>query len=565
MIALILQILGALGVFLYGLQVMSEGLQKAAGSRLRALLAGATRNRFAGTLSGFVVTCAVQSSSATTVMIVAFCSAGLLTLTQSLGVIFGANIGTTTTAWLVSLLGFKVKISAFAVPLIGLGFFSQFIRRWSLPHQVGQALVGFGLLFLGLGLLKDALPEVKDNPAIVEFLTEMEPGTFGGLALAVLFGAALTAAVQSSSASMAITLTAAAKGYIDFPTACAIALGQNIGTTITAGLATIGAPLVARRAAMAHFLFNFIGSIWPILLLQPFLSIVDAVVPGDPFATDQKALLLYLPTHIAAFHTAFNCVNTAIFLAFLGPFERLVIRVLPDRGGEGESTDLVYLETPFGSTPEIAIEAAAREVDRMAQVTEAIVADITAVIEKKAHIEPAEAEKIFKAEDLTDRLEHKITEYLAALVHGHLSTAASHEALSLLSMINDLERIGDHGEKIANLFKRAAENDTLFSAQAYEDLDEIAQLTSKVLREMRKLILSRDNNALAPALGRERALDALRDQLRTRHLERLQNQECNALAGLMYSDIVNSFEKMGDHAYNVVQATLGHKVSSPKR
>jgi phosphate:Na+ symporter len=282
MVTTILQIVGSLGIFLYGLQVMSEGLQKAAGSRLRAVLAGATRNRFTGTLSGFVMTCAVQSSSATTVMIVAFCSAGLLTLTQSLGVIFGANIGTTTTAWLVSLLGFKVKITLFAVPLIGVGFFSQFIRRWSLPHKVGQALVGFGLLFLGLGLLKDAMPDVKSNPTIVEMLRHLEPGTVQGLGLAVLFGAVLTAVVQSSSASMAITLTAAAKGYIDFPTACAIALGQNIGTTITAGLATIGAPLVARRAALAHFMFNLLGSIWPILLLSPFLHVIDLMVPGDP-------------------------------------------------------------------------------------------------------------------------------------------------------------------------------------------------------------------------------------------------------------------------------------------
>lgn len=565
MFAIILQILGALGVFLYGLQVMSEGLQKAAGSRLRALLAGATRNRFAGTASGFVVTCAVQSSSATTVMIVAFCSAGLLTLTQSLGVIFGANIGTTTTAWLVSLLGFKVHIATFAVPLIGLGFFSQFIRRWSLPHKVGQALVGFGLLFLGLGLLKDALPELEGDEGLLEIVKMLEPGTFGGLLLAIVFGTVLTAAVQSSSASMAITLTAAAKGYIDFPTACAIALGQNIGTTVTAALATIGAPLIARRAALAHFLFNLLGSIWPILFLDQFLAFVDFLVPGDPFATNEKAILLYIPTHIAAFHTAFNCANTVIFLTFLGPFERLIIRLLPDKGGEGDGPDLVYLETPFGSTPEIAIEAAAREVDRMAQVTEAMVADITALIDKKAHIETAELDKIFKAEDLTDRLEHKITEYLAALVHGHLSTAASHEALSLLSMINDLERIGDHGEKIANIFKRAAETNTLFSAEAYQDLHNMAVRTSDVLREMRKLILSRDSKALEPALERERALDLLRDQLKNRHLERLQNQECNALAGLIYSDLVNSFEKMGDHAYNVVQATLGHKVSSPKR
>jgi len=560
MFTIILQILGALGVFLYGLQVMSEGLQKAAGTRLRSVLSGATQNRFAGTLSGFVVTCAVQSSSATTVMIVAFCSAGLLTLTQSLGVIFGANIGTTTTAWLVSLLGFKVKISAFALPLIGLGFFSQFIRRWSMPHKVGQVLVGFGLLFLGLDLLKDALPDAKNDPSLVELLSRLEPGTFSGLLLAVLFGAVLTAVVQSSSASMAITLTAAAKGYIDFPTACAIALGQNIGTTITAVIATIGAPLVARRAALAHFLFNFLGSVWPILLLNPFLALVDDLVPGNPYLHSEKALLAYIPTHIAAFHTAFNVINTGIFLAFLAPFERLVIRLLPQKEGVSDETDLLYLETAFGSTPEIAIEAAAREVDRMAGVTERMLVEIRAVLEGGGIITQEQYEQILRDEDLTDVLEHKITEYLAALVHGHLSTASSHEALSLLSMINDLERIGDHGEKVAGLLKRSVEKSTPFSKLAYEELIEMVDTTANVIAEMRKLILRRDDKALAPALEREQALDELRHKFRKSHLRRLQDGECDAMAGLIFSDLLSSFEKMGDHAFNVVEATLGHKI-----
>lgn len=556
MFGTILQIIGALGIFLYGLQVMSEGLQKAAGTRLRALLAGATRNRFTGTASGFLVTCAVQSSSATTVMIVAFCSAGLLTLTQSLGVIFGANIGTTTTAWLVSLLGFKVKITLFAVPLIGIGFFSQFIKRWSLPHKVGQALVGFGLLFLGLGLLKDALPDVKNNPAIVELLRNLEPGSASGLAMAVIFGAVLTALVQSSSASMAITLTAAAKGYIDFPTACAIALGQNIGTTITAALATIGAPLVARRAAMAHFLFNLLGSIWPILLLTPFLYVVDQLVPGDPTGTSEKALTVYIPTHIAAFHTMFNVVNTGIFLAILAPFERLVVRLMPAKDGEATANELVYLETSFGSTPEIAIEAAARETDRMAAITEGMLEAIRAQLAPKARYDGDAIKQIMADEDLTDVLEHRITEYLAALVHGPLSSASSHESLALLSMINDLERIGDHGAKIAGLLRRIEESSTKISEEALGDLRRMAELTQQNVGEMRKLILHRDTGALQPGLEREQALDQLRDECRSNHLSRLQDNQCDPIAGIGFSDMVTSFEKMGDHAFNVIEASV---------
>lgn len=562
MISTILQILGALGIFLYGLQVMSEGLQKVAGTKLRAVLSGATKNRFLGTLSGFLVTCAVQSSSATTVMIVAFCSAGLLTLTQSLGVIFGANIGTTTTAWLVSLLGFKVKISAFAVPLIGIGFFSQFIRKWSLPHKLGQVLVGFGLLFLGLGILKDALPDVESHPQIVDILQYLEPGTALGLFLAIVFGTVLTALVQSSSASMAITLTAAAMGYIDFPTACAIALGQNIGTTVTAALATIGAPLVARRAAMAHFLFNLLGSIWPMLFLSPFLLVVDRLVPGDPYGTSKEAIEMAVPTHIAAFHTLFNVINTGIFLTFLEPFERLVVRLLPDKAGVGEDHRLMYLETAFGSTPEIAIEAATREVDRMAGICVVMLDDIQTVLNSDGAPDEEVLDRILKAEDLTDVLEHKITEYLAALVHGPLSTASSHEALALLGMINDLERIGDHGEKIVRMLRRLHEGPANFSDPAAQDVIEMAKQTGTNLREMRKLILRRDKGALKSGLDREMALDKLRDQFRDNHLERLSSKSCEPLAGLIYADLLNSFEKMGDHAYNVIQATVGEKTPS---
>ena len=239
----IMNLLGGLGLFLYGLRVMSEALQKVAGNRLRSLLETATGNRYSATLTGFLVTCAVQSSSATTVMIVGFASAGLLTLTQALGVTFGANIGTTTTAWIISLLGFKVKITSFAVPLIGIGFFSQFIRRWRFPHRIGEVLVGFGLLFLGLALIKSGIPDMKSSPLVQNWLTAFSPMSLGPRLGIVAVGAVLTMIFQSSSAVMAVTLAAAANGLIDFPTAAALVLGENIGTTITANLAAIGAPL----------------------------------------------------------------------------------------------------------------------------------------------------------------------------------------------------------------------------------------------------------------------------------------------------------------------------------
>lgn len=561
-VGLIFQLLGSLGVFLFGLKVMSEGLQKAAGTKLRGVLGKSTSNRFVGTASGFLITCAVQSSSATTVMVVAFCSAGLLTLGQSLGVIFGANIGTTTTAWIVSLLGFKVKIASFAVPLIGIGFFSQFIKRWRTPHRIGQALVGFGLLFLGLSMLKDTIPDVQNAPEVIELIRRIEPGTIGGRFAAILFGTIVTVILQSSSASVAITLTAAAKGYIDFPTACAITLGENIGTTVTAGLASIGAPIVARRAALGHFLFNFLGSIWPILLLKPFLSFVDFLVPGNPYGTTENALLIAIPTHIAAFHSSFNVLNTLLFLPFIKQFEKLILAMLPGRSGEDDESvqhDLIYLTTPFSSTPELAISAAQKEVDHMAGVTIKMLGRIrTALTAPRSKLNRL-LEKIRRDERATDVLEHKITEYLAALVHSQLSTAASKEALSFLSMINDLERIGDHGEKISILLGRSAEKNLKFSAEARTELLQMADATLENLKAMKSLILNPEEDPMPAAREREEYLNGLRHNFRKTHLSRMSEGTTSAESGVVFIDLLTSFEKMGDHSFNVVEATAGIK------
>jgi phosphate:Na+ symporter len=557
---LTLQIVGSLGVFLYGLTVMSEGLQKASASKLRSILEKATENRFLGTLSGFVVTCAVQSSSVTTVMVVAFCSAQLLTLGQSLGIIFGANIGTTTTAWLVSLLGFKVKISAFAIPLIGIGFFSRFIKRWSLPHKVGQAMVGFGLLFLGLQLLKEAIPDVKDSPAVMEWLARLEPDSLLGIGAAILFGTVVTLIVQSSSAAMAITLTAAAKGYIDFPTACAITLGENIGTTITATLAAIGAPLTARRAALGHFLFNFLGVFWPVAFFGPLLSFVDWLVPGAIVDANGAVLLVAIPTHIAAFHSSFNVINTAIFLPLIRPLERLIKRVLPGHGEQEENEhELVYLTTPFGAAPELAISSAQKEVDRMAGITIKMIARINQALRSDGKKQAKLLQKIRNHEIATDVLEHKISEFLAELVHGQLSTKASRMALSLMSMINDLERIGDQGEKISFLLEKANDLKSQFSVKAIEELSEMALLTDQNLRAMRLLILHPKVDSMPAAEKREEELNRMRDKLRKAYLKRMENGRFDARSGVIFIDIATSFEKMGDHSYNVIEATAGLK------
>ncbi|MBP5403762.1 MAG: Na/Pi cotransporter family protein, partial [Elusimicrobiaceae bacterium] len=274
-LVLTFNLLGGLGVFLLGIKMMSDGLQKAAGDRLRRIIARATTNRFTATLSGILATSIIQSSSATTVMVVGFASAGLLSLSQSLGVIFGANIGTTTTAWLISILGFKINISVFAMPMIGIGFFSQFIKKWPLARRIGEAMVGFGLLFLGLSLIQGALPDMQNSSAVVEWIVRFRPDTLFSLLGVIGVGTVLTVLLQSSSAVMAVTLTCAAKGLIDYPTACALVLGENIGTTITANIAAIGAPRIAKRAALGHMLFNVLGVVWAVAFFHPFLGLID--------------------------------------------------------------------------------------------------------------------------------------------------------------------------------------------------------------------------------------------------------------------------------------------------
>ncbi len=555
----IINLIGGLGVFLYGLRVMSEALQKVAGNRLRSLLETATGNRFIATLTGFLVTCAVQSSSATTVMVVGFASAGLLSLSQCLGITFGANIGTTATAWIVSLLGFKVKVTSFAVPLIGIGFFSQFIRRWRYPHRIGEVLVGFGLLFLGLTLIKSGIPDVKSSPLVQQWLTSFSPESLAPRLGIVTVGAVLTMIFQSSSAMMAVTLAAAANGLIDYPTAAALVLGENIGTTITANLAAIGAPLTARQAARGHFLFNVFGVIWVVLLFGPFVRFVDALLPGDPWAAGEHVRLIVIPTHIAAFHTAFNLINTGIMLPLIGYLERSVRTILPEREADKTERVLQYISTPLMSTHELAINAARQEVDRMAAIVSRMLGKVRKALSMKSKELSETIKSIFEDEGTTDFLELQINNFLANLTHANLSTASNKEVISLLSMINDLERMGDHCERIAILLERKTVTQTAFSNDAMKELETIAAKAIEIVDVMRTSILIRDEDPIPQAIEREKQLNELRSKFRQSHTERLSSRECTATAGIIFSDMLTSFEKLGDHAFNVVEATVGIK------
>lgn len=566
----ILNLLGGLAVFLFGMKIMSDGLQKVSGDKMRQLLGIATTNRFAATACGALVTSIIQSSSATTVMVVGFASAGLLNLYQSLGVIFGANIGTTMTAWIVSLFGFKMQISLFALPVIAIGFFAQFIPKFAIVRRMGETLVGFGLLFLGLDLMKNAIPaDFAQNPQVVAWISRFRPDNLFNLLTLIFSGTILTVILQSSSAVMAMTLTCAAAGIIDFQTSCALVLGENIGTTITANLAAIGASKTAKRAALGHFLFNIIGVFWVVCIFKHFVNLIDWLVPGSPYTQDPEQLTAVLPYHISAFHTVFNVINTIVMLPLLKQLAQLTYLIIPKSKREDKKEhELIFLSTRFTNTPELALIAVRKEVERMMSF-------VTKMTDKLIHAVKIDDDKMFTrliddvkaAEKTTDVLEHKINIYLTALTHGNLSRQAVAQAFSLFDVLNSIEHMGDCGEKIARILEKFHDKQP-FTEADIDDLEEIAKLTKNITKRTRRILVDIQQPTRQWHLQAEKTFDeALQDEeklnsLRKRFLHDLRErinagQSSTPDAITAYADILNNFERIGDYALRVNENILG--------
>jgi Na/Pi-cotransporter len=569
-------LLGGLAVFLLGMKMMSDGLQKMAGVKLRKILSAATSNRFAATISGTLATSIIQSSSATTVMVVGFVSAGLLTLQQALGVIFGANIGTTLTAWIVSLFGFKIQISLFALPVIALGFFGQFLpSKWVGVRRIAEAAVGFGLLFLGLGIMKNAIPaDFAQHPMVTHWLSVFLPNNIFNLFALIMVGAILTVVLQSSSAVMAMTLTCAAAGIINFEAACALVLGENIGTTMTANLAAIGAPKDSRRAALGHFLFNFFGVIWVCLFFHPFIRFIDWLVPGNPYVTDSSALTSVLPYHISAFHSVFNIINTCLMLPLLKPLAKLTLRILPKdknekRDKEGE---LLYLNPRFNLTPELALLSARKEVDRMLGL-------VLKQLDKIQYVFKTDNKNLFvrlitdikKYEAITDKLEYNINSYLTTLMHSNLSRHAIAQVMALFELNSATESMADCGEKIASLLEKILPmKPTVFSDMDFADLERMLKSTKSAVKQARfalSLFPSEGHDLqtiqlLEKALSDEENLDKMRQTLREERTKRLSNeQKIMPISITAYGDLLNGFERIGDYALRLTETSLIWKQS----
>ena len=562
----IFTLLGALGMFLYGMNLMSSGLQKAAGDKLRSFLSAMTSNPAKGVLTGLGVTTVIQSSSATTVMVVSFVNAGLLTLSQAISVIMGANIGTTVTAWMVAFLGFKADISILAIPLMLFGFL--FSNSKKNKHQnIGELIVGFSLLFLGLSFMKESVPDLRETPQVLEFVSNWSSYGFGSVLLFLAFGTILTLVLQSSSATMAITLIMLSMGWIPFHMACAMVLGENIGTTITANIAAAVGNTQAKRAAMSHTIFNVFGVIWALILFKPFTALVGKVIElfglpnpaAEGFAVAEgdmgsSTAALY---GLSMLHTMFNTINTLLLVWFIKYIERAVVWIIKPKNQEAEPFRLKYISAGPLATPELAAAQAFDEIVHFAEISrnglgyakQAIAADAKHFDELR--------EKLVKYEEISDRIEYEIAAFLNGVSAGDISEATSVKIKAMYKIIGELESLGDSGEAISRMLSRRNEHKKSFDTATIEKINlMIAKVDSAYEVMIANLIAAHEGTltSIANAYDAEEQINALRNELREAEIEALDNNDKNYQTSVYYIDIINELEHMGDFMINISQS-----------
>ena len=554
-----LRLIGSLGLFLYGMKIMSEGLQKFAGDSLRRILTAMTTNRVTGVLTGVLITALIQSSSATTVMVVSFVNAGLLTLTQSIGVIMGANIGTTVTAWLISALGFKVDIAAFALPLLAFGIPLLFSGKSS-RKSIGEFIFGFSFLFMGLQALKANAPDLGANPEMLAFVQNYADMGFFSIILFLFIGAILTMIVQASAATMAITLIMCANGWIDYQLGVALVLGENIGTTITANLAALTGNTQARRAALAHLVFNIFGVIWVLILFYPFTNAVSWFVTNVMRISDPSVAVSF---KLAAFHTAFNISNTFIMIWFVGLIEKTVRFLIKGKKEEDEEYRLRYITGGMLSTAELSILQAHKEITLFAERTGRMLDMVKELFyEKNEDAFLKTYSRVEKYESISDRMEIEIANYLTCVAEGRLSSEGKEEIRIMLRAVSEIESIADSCNNMARSIKRRNEFKSIFTDEQNHNVDQMLALTEKALHRMieilKKTELVRDD--VNPSYNIENEINNYRNQLKIHNVEDINNKKYQYQDGVYYMDIIGEAEKLGDYVLNVVQAVIEKKI-----
>ncbi|MBR5592664.1 MAG: Na/Pi cotransporter family protein [Bacteroidaceae bacterium] len=561
-------LLGALGMFLYGMNLMSSGLQKAAGDRLRGFLSAMTSNPFKGVMTGLGVTSVIQSSSATTVMVVSFVNAGLLTLTQAIGVIMGANIGTTVTAWMVSWLGFKADISILAVPLMLFGFLFSNSKK-DKRKNIGELIVGFSLLFLGLSFMKESVPDLRQTPEVLEFVTAWSSHGFGSVLLFLAFGTVLTLVLQSSSATMAITLIMLSMGWIPFDMACAMVLGENIGTTITANIAASVGNTQAKRAAMSHTIFNVFGVVWALILFKPFLKLVgyitetlfglpnpaaDGFVVADSTSVEGTAALYGL----SMLHTLFNTINTLLLVWFTQWIAKAVSWIIrTPENQEKEVFKLKYISAGPLATPELSVEQAFDEIVHFAQISK------NGAVYAKSAVENADGDKfedlrgkLVKYEEISDRIEYEIATFLNGVSAEEVSESTSLKIKAMYKIVGELESLGDAGETISRILSRKNIHKKRFDADAIKNLNTMGDAVLAAYDVMIENLEAAHNGTLTEisnAYNAEQRLNTLRNNFRDSVIEDMENGAGNYQAMVYYMDIINAYERMGDFMINISQ------------
>lgn len=554
-----LTLIGSLGFFIYGMKIMSEGIQKAAGSSLRKILSLMTRNRYMGVLTGFLVTCIVQSSSASTVMAVSFVNAGLLSLVESAGIMLGANIGTTITGWLVAVLGFKVKMASMALPLLAIGVPMLFAKKNKIKY-LGEFVVGFAILFWGLSELKDAVPDVKSNPEILNFLGDYaNMGLLSNLFF-VMVGTLLTIIVQSSSASMALTQTLCFSGIIPFEVAAAMILGENIGTTITAELASLAGNVHAKRSARIHSLFNIIGVSWMVLLISftPVLYLVEYVaidwlhVPS-PFVAEGA------PMGLAIFHTMFNILNVSIMIWFVPFLVKAATKMIKSKGDMDEEYHLEYISSGVLATPDMSILEAQKEIAKFGKLVQRMNGFMQSLITTVDNKEISKTlARIKKYEDITDRIEVDVADYLAKVSEAEMSETSSIRVRGMLRIIGNLERMGDIYYQMSKNIERKNEKKIYFTPEQRERLLNMFELVENALNNMNKNLEGHyEDTTLTKAIEMENAINKYRKTIRKEHFESVERGDYNFNSATIYSELFNSLEKIGDHTINVTEGVTG--------
>lgn len=567
----VLTLLGALGLFLFGMKLMSDALQKVAGSRMRHILSAMTRSRIRGVFTGMLITTTIQSSSATTVMVVSFVNAGLLSLVGAVGVIMGANIGTTVTAWLISLLGFKISLSFLSLPLIGLSL-PFFFSKNSLRKSWGEFIIGFAILFIGLQFLKESVPDIHNNPESLHFLSSFTELGFLSVLIFVAIGTILTIIIQSSSATMALTLVMCYNGLIPFELAAAMVLGENIGTTITANLAAIVANVSAKRAARAHLLFNLFGVLWMLPVFHYFLiginyflhkkhgvSILDTHLSNLEF----ESIKSVYPIALSIFHTSFNVINTLILISFAPFIAKVATLMVPNKSEDDEEFSLKYIKSGLFSTSELSILQARKEISNFGLRIEKMFTLVQSLgSEKKTKKYYKVLSKIEKYEQITDDLEQEISLYLTNVAEGEISHESSKKIRAMLKMIDEMESIGDVIFSLSKVLDKLKVKKVKFLTHQDEGMKELFSLIMQAFAEMnRNLSIGFSEANTDRAYKLEEQINEKRDSLRKHHVEDLKEKRYKHKTGALYSDLFSLTERIGDYILNVSESIKEYQES----